>query len=153
MTDKDMAYPPGLTLHGKSWRITKRTPSDLLPHYSGKKHLHHNTGKTDKREAAPVAWQWLGEQATEFERLRTTGRRERTSIATADVQWLVDSMLSSTLGAGDEDLMDGATPARLSLEAFESLKEAARLAFSEGDFSRVSPIAVVGCCRGLHRQG
>lgn len=91
---------PGLSLHGNSWRITKRTPTELLPHYNGKKHLRLNTGKSDKREAASVAWQWHAEQEAEFDRQRKTGRREKTSIAPADIRWLVDSMLSSTLGGG-----------------------------------------------------
>jgi hypothetical protein len=72
-----MAYPPGLSLHGNSWRITRRIPTELLPYYNGKKHLRLNTGKSDKREAASVAWQWHAKQEAEFDRLRRTGRRER----------------------------------------------------------------------------
>ncbi len=137
-----MAYPQGLSPHGNSWRITKRIPTELLPHYGGKTQLRHNTGKADKREAASVAWQWLGEQEAEFERLRTTGRREKTSIAPADIQWLVASMLSSTLGAHEEGLLDGgAEEARQSLGAFESLRGAALSALSSGDSSGISPIA------------
>lgn len=142
MTDKEMAYPPGLSLHGNSWRITKRIPTELLPHYNGKKHLRLNTGKSDKPAAASVAWQWHAEQEAEFDRLRKTGCREKTSIAPADIQWLVGSMLTSTLGAHDEGLLvGGAEEGRLSLEAFDSLRAAARAAFGGGDFSGVGPIA------------
>lgn len=142
MTDKEMAYPPGLSLHGNSWRITKRIPTELLPHYNGKKHLRLNTGKSDKPAAASVAWQWHAEQEAEFDRLRKTGCREKTSIAPADIQWLVGSMLTSTLGAHEEGLLEGgAEEGRLSLEAFDSLRAAARAAFGGGDFSGVGPIA------------
>lgn len=142
MTDKEMAYPPGLSLHGNSWRITKRIPTELLPYYNGKKHLRLNTGKTDKREAASVAWQWHAEQDAEFDRLRKTGSREKTSIPPSDIQWLVGSMLASTLGAHEEGLLEGgAEEGRLSLEAFDSLRAAARATFDGGDLSGVEPIA------------
>lgn len=137
-----MAYPPGLSPHGNSWRIAKRVPADLLPHYNGKTLLRHNTGKADKREAAVVAWQWLGELEGEFDRLRKTGRREKTSIAPADLQWLVGSMLASSLGAHEEGLLEGgAWEARKAAGAFDFLHEAARAAFGGGDFSGVGPIA------------
>jgi hypothetical protein len=126
MTDKKMAYPQGLSPHGNSWRITKRIPTELLPHYGGKTQLRHNTGKADKREAASVAWQWHAEQEAEFERLRTTGRREKTSIAPADIQWLVNSMLSYALGAHEEALASGSAPAgRKSREANRAARYAA----------------------------
>lgn len=80
MTDKEMANPPGLSLHGNSWRITKRIPTELLPYYNGKKHLRLNTGKSDKRVAASVAWQWHAKQEAEFDHLRRTGRREKTAL-------------------------------------------------------------------------
>lgn len=137
-----MAYPQGLSPHGNSWRITKRIPVDLLPHYGGKTQLRHNTGKADRREAASVAWQWLGEQEAEFARLRTTGRRERTSIAPSDLQWLVDSMLSYALGAHDEALKSGTAPAAgKSREAIATMQEFTSWALSEGDFTGVAPVA------------
>lgn len=137
-----MAYPQGLSPHGNSWRITKRIPVDLLPHYGGKTQLRHNTGKADKREAASVAWQWLGEQEAEFDRLRTTGRREKTSIAPADIQWLTDSMLSYALGAHEEALTSGTAPAgRKSREAIATMQEFTSWALSEGDFTGVAPVA------------
>ncbi len=142
MTDKEMAYPPGLSLHGNCWRITKRIPTELLPHYNGKKHLRLNTGKSDKREAAAVAWQWLGELEGEFDRLRKTGRREKVAIAPADVQWLVGSMLASTLGAQEGGLLaGGAEEARTASEAFTLLREAVQAAMGGGDFSGVGAIA------------
>lgn len=137
-----MAYPQGLSPHGNSWRITKRIPVDLLPHYGGKTQLRHNTGKADKREAASVAWQWLGEQEKEFDRLRTTGRREKTSIAPADLQWLVSSMLSYALGAHDEALKSGTAPAgRKSRAAIATMQEFTSWALSEGDFTGIAPVA------------
>lgn len=142
MTDTEMAYPPGLALHGNSWRITKRIPTDLLPHYSGKKHLRHNTGKTDKREAASVAWQWHAEQEAEFDRLRKTGCREKTSIAPADIQWLVGSMLTSTLGAQEEGLLEGGTEeARTASDALAFMRESVKAAMGGGDFSGVSTVS------------
>jgi len=142
MTDKEMAYPPGLSLHGNSWRITKRIPTELLPHYNGKKHLRLNTGKSDKREAASVAWQWHAEQEAEFGRLRKTGRREKTSIAPADIQWLVGSMLASTLGAHEEGLLEGGTEeARTASDALAFLRESVKVAMGAGDFSGVGAIA------------
>lgn len=137
-----MAYPPGLSPHGNSWRITKRIPTELLPHYSGKSLLRYNTGKADKREAAAVAWQWLGELEGEFDRLRKTGRREKTTIAPADIHWLVGSMLTSTLGAQEEGLVEGGTEeARTASEAFAFLRESVKAAMGAGDFSGVGAIA------------
>lgn len=142
MTDKKMAYPPGLSQHGNSWRITKRVPADLLSHYNGKPLLRHNTGEADKREAAAVAWQWLGELEGEFDRLRKTGRREKTGIAPADLQWLVESMLASSLGAHEEGLLEGGTEeARGASGALTFLRDAARAAFAGGDFSGIAPLA------------
>lgn len=142
MTDKEMAHPPGLELHGTSWRIVKRVPSDLLPHYGGKKLLRHSTGKADKREAATAAWQWLGELEGEFDRLRKTGRRERMSIAPADLQWLVESMLSYALGAHENALTNGTAPAsRKAREALAIMQEVTAWALSEGDFTGVAPVA------------
>lgn len=137
-----MAYPPGLSQHGNSWRITKRVPSDLLPHYDGTALLRYNTGKADKREAAAVAWQWLGELEGEFDRLRKTGRREKTAIAPADIQWLVGSMLTSTLGAQEEGLLEGGSDeAGVASEAFAFLRESVKAAMGAGDFSGVGAIA------------
>ena len=102
MTDKEMAYPPAYRYTGIAGESPSESPPNCFPTTTGKntskKHLRLNTGKSDKREAASVAWQWHAEQEADFDRQRKTGRREKTSIAPADIQWLVDSMLSSTLG-------------------------------------------------------
>ena len=61
--------PPGLELHGSTWRITKRVPADLL-HCYPTRHLRRSTHQSDKREAAKVAWVLLADLALEFDRLR-----------------------------------------------------------------------------------
>lgn len=63
-------YPPGLELHGSTWRVTKRVPADLLHCYSTR-HLRRSTHQSDKREAAKVAWVLLADLALEFDRLRS----------------------------------------------------------------------------------
>lgn len=102
-----MAYPPGLTLHGKSWRITKKIPLDLSHHYGTKVHLRHQTGLSDKGEAAVVAWQWHSETMAQFERLRKTGSPHKTSIPAAEVTWLIDSMIAYSLGSHEAELSRG----------------------------------------------
>lgn len=67
-------YPPGLELHGSTWRVTKRVPADLL-HCYPTRHLRRSTHQSDKREAAKVAWVLLADLALEFDRLRS-GRVE-----------------------------------------------------------------------------
>ena len=63
-------YPPGLELHGSTWRVTKRVPTDLL-HCYPTRHLRRSTHQSDKRDAAQVAWVLLADLAQEFDRLRS----------------------------------------------------------------------------------
>ena len=142
MTAKEMAYPPGLNLHGNSYRITKRIPRDLLPHSGGKKLLRYTTGTADKAAAADIAWRWHAETVEEFARIRETGSAAKTCIPPAELSWLVGSMVSSTLGAHQAGLTAGSPEeARQSAETFAELQEHARAAFIVGEFSGIAPIA------------
>lgn len=137
-----MAYPPGLTLHGKGWRITKKIPLDLTHHYGSKVHLRHQTGLADKSEAAVVAWRWHSETVAEFERLRTTGSTHKTSIPAAAVPRIVSSMLSSILGADEESLQLGGEHEHHSRQTANTELRAHTLkAFGEGDPSSLAPLA------------
>lgn len=86
VTFKEMAYPPGLVLHGKGYRVQKRIPQDCLKHFDGKTLLYHQTGLQDKKEAARVAWQWLALQEQEFERLRNPDKPLKSAISLAEMQ-------------------------------------------------------------------
>ena len=60
--DSDMAYPPGMELHGSKWRIKKRVPQDLLrkhPDIYPSQFLTLKTDESDRRAAASRAWVWL----------------------------------------------------------------------------------------------
>lgn len=142
MTEKEMAYPPGLSLHGKSWRITKRIPGALRPHYGGKTLLRHSTGTADKTAAALVAWRWLTETTEEFARIHETGSAVKTSVPATEVSRLVASMVASTLGADEEGLsLGGAWEHTSRAVAYAEIEADARMALGEGDFSGVAPIA------------
>ncbi|MHB1214092.1 MAG: DUF6538 domain-containing protein [Thiobacillus sp.] len=142
MTDKEMAYPPGLAMHGKSWRISKRIPEALRPHYEGKTLLRHSTGTADKPAAALIALRWLAETAEDFARIRETGSAVKTSVPATEVPRLVASMVTSTLGADEEGLARGhAAEHSHRVAAHAELEAGARRALGEGDFSGVAPIA------------
>lgn len=94
-----MAYPPGLVLHGKGYRVQKRIPQDCLEHFQGKTILYHQTGLADKKEAAKVAWQWLALQELEFERLRNPDKPLQSAISLAEMQAIVDKMVYSRIAS------------------------------------------------------
>lgn len=101
-----MAYPPGLSLHGKGYRVQKKIPKDCLAHFKGKTILYHQTGTADKKEAARVAWQWLALQEQEFERLRNPARPlkagldpRKSDISLAEMQAIVDKMVYSRIAS------------------------------------------------------
>lgn len=94
-----MAYPPGLVLHGKGYRVQKRIPQDCLKHFDGKTLLYHQTGLQDKKEAAQVAWQWLALQEQEFERLRNPDKPLKSAISLAEMQGIVDKMVYSRIAS------------------------------------------------------
>ena len=76
--DSDMAYPPGMELHGSKWRIKKRVPQDLLrkhPDLYPSQFLTLKTDESDRRAAASRAWVWLGTLEEEFTRVRETGSK------------------------------------------------------------------------------
>ena len=94
-----MAYPPGLSLHGKGYRVQKKIPKDCLEHFNGKTILYHQTGTADKKEAAQVAWQWLALQEQEFERLRNPNKPLKSAISLAEMQAIVDKMVYSRIAS------------------------------------------------------
>lgn len=142
MTDPEMAYPPGLALHGKSWRLTKRIPDALRPHYGGKTFLRCSTGTPDKKAAAVIALRWLADTAEEFARIRETGSAAKTIVPAAEVSRLVASMVASALGADEEGRMVGGDAERHSQGlAYAELEAGTRLALGDGDLSAVAPIA------------
>lgn len=142
MTDKEMAYPPGLSLHGKSWRITKRIPESLRAHYGGQAFLRYPTGTPDKKAAAVIAWRWLADTAEEFTRIRETGSAAKTIVPAAEVSRLVASMVASTLGADEEGRTVGGEDERHFRDvAYAELEAGTRQALGDGDLSAVASIA------------
>ena len=99
---KEMAFPPGMELHGAGWRITKRIPKALLSHYTPDTRLRFQTGEPDKKTAAVLAWRWLTECEEEFQRIRSTGSKYRQDISPKEAAHLVRLMIRSTLGADEE---------------------------------------------------
>lgn len=106
MSKDKMAYPPGLVLHGSTYRVQKRVPADCVAHY-GKPMLYFRTGCADKREAALVAWKWLAEIEAEFDRIRKTGSPRKATITDEEAERLCDLMLASRLGADEEIRISG----------------------------------------------
>jgi integrase len=106
--NKEMAYPPGMELHGSGWRITKRIPQELLPHYAPKKHLRHQTGEPDKKAAAVLAWRWLADLEEEFARIRQTGSKSRKTISPTEASRLAALMVRHVLAADEESRDSGA---------------------------------------------
>ena len=101
-----MAYPPGLVLHGNTYRVQKRVPQDCLDHYD-KEILYFRTEQADKREAAPIAWKWLAEKEAEFERIRKSGAKYKTAITDQEADHLCQLMLISRLSIDEQIRIDG----------------------------------------------
>jgi len=102
---KDMAYPPGMELHGSKWRVKKRVPTDLLekhPYLYKTAVLTHNTGETDKKLAAVKAWKWLAEREEEFQRVRETGTPYKSRISAEEMDFIVRRAIRSTVQADEE---------------------------------------------------
>jgi len=140
-----MAYPPGLVLHGGTYRVQKRVPKDCLPHYD-KAMLYFRTEQSDKREAAPLAWKWLAELEDEFDRIRKTGSKHKTSITDQEISHLCELMLVSRLGADEEIRIDGGLVddwghAR-HLEGLEENEQASREALGRGRFEQLQEKAL-----------
>lgn len=87
-----------MELHGSGWRIKKRVPTALLQHYPPpNKFLHLQTGETDKKTAAVLAWRWLADLEEEFKRIRVTGSKHKQVISPEEVSHLVRLMVRSSL--------------------------------------------------------
>ena len=107
---KDMAYPPGLELHGRTWRVTKRVPLDLrqkFPQHYPKSLLRYNTGETDKKLAAVKAWAWLGDTEEEFQRVRDTGTPHKRLLPDAAAELIIRKAIHSTLSADEAIRAEG----------------------------------------------
>lgn len=139
-----MAYPPGLVLHGGTYRVQKRVPKDCLPHY-GKQILYFRTEHANKREAAHVAWSWLAEMDDEFDRIRKTGTKHKTLMTEQEMERICELMLVSRLEADEEgriegDLVDDLGFAR-HLETLEENEQASQEALGRGRFERLQEAA------------
>lgn len=108
--DNNMAYPPGMELHGSKWRIKKRVPQDLLrnyPHLYPKKCLILATKESDRRVAASKAWVWLGKLEEEFQRVRETGSKYERVLPPGKAEEIIQAAIHSTLSADEEIRQDG----------------------------------------------
>lgn len=108
--DNDMAYPPGMELHGSKWRIKKRVPQDLLrkhPDLYPKKCLILVTKESDRRAAASKAWVWLGKLEEEFQRVRETGSKYERVLPPGKAEEIIQAAIHSTLSADEEIRQDG----------------------------------------------
>lgn len=140
-----MAYPPGLVLHGGTYRVQKRVPKDCLGHYD-KAILYFRTEQSSKRAAAPIAWKWLAELEDEFERIRKTGSKQKSLISAEEIERLCELMLISRLAADEEsrikgDLIDDFGFAR-HLETQEENEQASRDALGRGKFAQLQAAAL-----------
>lgn len=108
MTEENM-YPPGLELHGSTWRVTKRVPKDLQSHYPNKL-IRLSTGESDKRKAASVAWELLAKLESEFTLIRASGSRFKSTVDDSTIEWLVAQMIADCLRNYEKALEEQALP-------------------------------------------
>lgn len=107
--DKDMAYPPGMELHGSKWRIKKRVPQDLRrkhPNLYPSQFLTLRTEESDRRVAARKAWIWLGELEEEFQRVRETGSKFKRVLPPEAANEIIQEANRRSLQA-DEEIRTG----------------------------------------------
>ena len=103
--DNDMAYPPGMELHGSKWRIKKRVPQDLRrkhPDLYPSQFLTLKTDESDRRTAASKAWVWLGTLEEEFQRVRETGSKYKRVLPNGAAEEIIHAAIRSSLTADDE---------------------------------------------------
>lgn len=108
--DNDMAYPPGMELHGSKWRIKKRVPQDLRrkhPDLYPSQFLTLKTNESDRRAAARKAWVWLGELEEEFQRVRDTGSKYKRVLPPGAVDEIIHAAIHSSLQADEQLRSDG----------------------------------------------
>lgn len=107
---QEMAYPPGMELHGSQWRVNKRVPLDLIrkyPQYYPKGFLRFNTGESDKQLAAVKAWAWLAEREQEFQRVRETGSPYERKLPDEAAERIIRAAIHSSLKADEETRAEG----------------------------------------------
>lgn len=108
--DSDMAYPPGMELHGSKWRIKKRVPQDLLrkhPDLYPSQFLTLKTDESDRRAAASRAWVWLGTLEEEFTRVRETGSKFKRVLPPGAADEIIHAAIRSALSADEESRQSG----------------------------------------------
>lgn len=108
--DNDMAYPPGMELHGSKWRIKKRVPQDLLrkhPDLYPSKFLILKTNESERRIAASQAWIWLGQLEEEFQRVRETGSKYKRILPPGKAEEIIQAAIHNSLSADEEIRQDG----------------------------------------------
>lgn len=137
MTEETM-YPPGLELHGSTWRVTKRVPKDLQSHYP-KKLIRLSTGESDKRKAASVAWELLAKLESEFTLIRASGSRFKSTVDDETIDWLVGQMISHCLQSYERALDEQSLPPKAEFE------QALDWMFSvTSEFISGEPLAILG---------
>lgn len=132
-----MAYPPGMELHGSTWRVNKRVPLDLFrtyPQFYPKALIRFDTGESDKPKAAVKARAWLGDIEEEFQRVRETGSKHRLQLPEEEAELIIRRVIHSRLSA-DESIrvagVDDLTFAKLD-EANEESRRKEQLAIARG---------------------
>ena len=147
-----MAYPPGMELHGKRWRVVKRIPTDVSSHYAPDTHFRASTEEPDKRKAGAILWALLAEREEEYQRVRDTGIRLKQTITHEEVSNLVALMVRSSLGADEEgrDAGDLATDEGYAafLRQMNSLEEETREALARRLFGGSLPLVVEDWLQG-----
>lgn len=99
-----MAYPPGMELHGSTWRVNKRVPLDLLrkyPQHYPKALIRFNTEESDKPKAGVKAWAWLGDIEEEFQRVRETGSKHRLQLPDDEAELIIRRIIHSRISADE----------------------------------------------------
>ena len=155
--DNDMAYPPGMELHGSKWRIKKRVPQDLLrkhPDLYPKKCLILVTRESDRRAAASKAWVWLGKLEEEFQRVRETGSKYECVLPPGKAEEIIQAAIHSSLSADEEIRQDGVDDSMYErLEAIaQERQERERMAVARGMLTPEAEDKHMGAVVGLGNE-
>lgn len=122
MAYKEMAYPPGMELHGSKWRIKKRVPLDLrkkYPQYYPSPFKYLYTGESDKAKAAAKGWPWIADVEAEFLRVRDTGSPYKISLPDEDAELIIRKVIHSRLNADEQIRASGELEDELMLTRLE----------------------------------
>ena len=118
MQKKEMAYPPGLELHGSKWHVKKRVPVELVkkhPQIYPKHFLWLYTGESVKQKAAVMAWPSLAQTQEEFQRVKETGSPHKRAIPEDAADHIIRKAIHYRLSADEALRAEGLEEHELAL--------------------------------------